>query len=274
MPIKRISFTLLLGLFLNFSVFANEPSHAIEWGMGVGGQYLNDYRGSKEFQANALPFPIIVYHGDVLKVDEEEGVRAEFLKNKNFEINISGASALRSSSNENTLREGMSKLDTAFQIGPSFNILLAGNAFEDGLAVRFPVRAVFTFNTNNFKMDYIGYTVNPELTYKKREIFPRWNFKAAAGPIYGSRKYHDYYYGIAEEYVTDSRSAFKARAGYSGTFYEMGLFGRHKNWMLQFGIRYDNLSNAEFLGSDLVETKDYFSVGFGIGWMFRTSTYR
>lgn len=274
MLIRNIAYTLIVALLVSLPVSAKEPAHVVEWGVGLGGQHLNDYRGSKETQTNALPFPIIVYHGDFLKVDEEEGIRAELLQSKRFEINLSGDSALRSSTDENKLRAGMERLDTAFQLGPSFNMLLAGNDFDNGLALRFPIRVVMTLDTDKWSMDYIGYTINPELTYKKQNILPNWNLKMAAGPIYGSQKYHEYYYGIADEYVTEIRSAYKAKAGYSGTFYEAGLFGRYENWMFQFGVRYDNLSNAKFLGSDLVETKNYFSVGFGVGWMFHTSRYQ
>lgn len=247
--------------------------HVVEWGVGVGGQYLNDYRGSKERQFNALPFPIVIYYGDILKIDEEEGARLEFLDNKRYEINLSGDSALRSSSDGNEKREGMPELDTAFQLGPSFNILLNGKNFEDGLLIRFPVRAEFTMDTNNFAMRYIGYTISPELTFKKRNVIPGWNLKLAAGPIYASEKTHDYYYSVDEEYVTLERPAYDAKAGYSGTFFEAGLFGRRENWMFQFGLRYDALSGAEFIDSPLVETKDYFSVGFGLGWMFHKSRF-
>lgn len=250
-----------------------EGVHVVEWGVGVGGQYLNDYRGSKERQFNALPFPIVIYHGDILKIDEEEGARLEFLDNKRYEINLSGDSALRSSSDGNEKREGMPELDTAFQLGPSFNVLLNGKNFENGLLFRFPVRAEFTMDTNDFGMSYIGYTISPELTFKKQNFIPGWNLKLAAGPIYASEKTHDYYYSVEEQFVTPDRPAYDAKAGYSGTFFEAGIFGQRDNWMFQFGLRYDSLSGAEFIDSPLVETEDYYSVGFGLGWLFHKSKF-
>lgn len=243
--------------------FAGTPIRNFQWGIGFGGQHLNDYRGSREFQSNALPFPVVLFESKFLKIDEEEGVSAQFFQTQRYEINISGDLALRSSSDQNRLRQDMPILDTAAELGPSLNVLLSGQSFEHGWTLRFPLRAVVAANFDDWQAKGIGYTFNPELTFKRQNVLPKWSFKLALGSVFGSEAYHDYYYSIASRYVTTERQYYQAKSGFGGVFSEVSLSGKYPDWLFEVGLRYDNLAGANFIESDLVATKHYWSFGIG-----------
>lgn len=75
----------------------------MELGIGLGGQYIHDYRGSKETQIQFLPFPFVKYHGDFLKIDRK-GVEGEIYASDRFEFNLSADLALNGDSHDNRLR--------------------------------------------------------------------------------------------------------------------------------------------------------------------------
>jgi len=72
MDIRRCisTFVLLLLIFLlpESSVSAEKPL----WEVGIGAAFLHmpDYRGSDEYKFYVLPYPYIIYRGDILRVDE------------------------------------------------------------------------------------------------------------------------------------------------------------------------------------------------------------
>ena len=259
---RVIKFTFLL-MLVSGVAFAG---HEVELGAGIGGQYLADYRGSKETQLQVLPFPVVIYRGDFLKIDRE-GIRGELFASPRFEFNVSADLALNGDSDDNTLRRGMPELDSAFQFGPSFNINLTGPDFDEGFAIRLPARAVFTVSSEG--IDHIGYTFNPKLTYERPEFIGKWRLSFDFGLLYGSNSFHDYYYSVEQQYATPERPYYNAQDGYSGTFSKLAFSSRHGNLLSSISLRYDNLSGAEFVDSPLVETEHFWMVSFGVAWVFR-----
>lgn len=275
---QRVFFVWLLrflsGLFLVFFSGAQAEElkkNSLEIGMGVGGQSLNHYRGSSEEETVVLPFPALLYRGDFWRVDERDGVRGKLLGDEDFEFNLSGDLELRSSTEDNVLREGMPELDTAVQLGPELNFNLTGENLNKGWMLRVPVRAAFTVSLDD--PQYIGYTFNPKLTYKHPNFYRNWSLKTDLALLYGSSDFHDYYYSVAPEYVTDTRPLYVAEAGYSGAYAKLGFHRREGNWIYRFSLRYDYLGGTEFEDSPLVETDHYYAVSFGVAWMFAKKTW-
>lgn len=250
-------FTLCI-LFFPFFLHANALPK-VELGIGVGAQYLADYRGADEYHASGLPFPIFYYRGEKIKVDRS-GVRGELLREKGWEINVSGEVALNGGSDDNRAREGMPELDSAFELGPSLNIALDGNIDDDGWMLRFPMRAVITASSEGF--DYIGYVFNPKLTYLVDRGPYDWRWSTSFGALWGSEKFHDYYYQIDQAFVRDDRPFYDASQGFSGVYFKSTLTKRTGNWHYGVSLRYDNLANASFRDSALVKSDNYFSVSF------------
>jgi outer membrane scaffolding protein for murein synthesis (MipA/OmpV family) len=95
-----------------------------------------------------------------------------------------------------------------------------------------------------------------------------------AGPIYATRKQHDYFYGVAPEYATAARPAYSARSGYSGSQFLASLSRRFdKTWVGAF-VRYDSLRSAVFVDSPLVGRRDFAAAGIAISWVIDESKTR
>jgi MipA family protein len=241
-----------------------EAGEKWEFGLGMGGLSIADYRGSREYRSYALPLPYLIYRGEFIKADRR-GIRGEIVASNQFEFNISMNAAFTPDSEDNSLRRGMPGLDSTFEIGPAFSISLGDGTLEDGWLAYFPVRAVIAFDENSIHQ--IGAVAQPQLAYR-HPFRTGWLFTYNGGIFYGDRDYHDYYYSIAPQYVTPTRPAYQAGAGYSGFSTQLSLTRRHgSNWYGGF-VRYDNLGGADFEGSPLVETRHYFVLGIGISRIF------
>jgi len=255
-------FTIFLFTLFSSAVLAS-PGPKIELGLGVGGQHLGDYRGSKEMQTSAIPFPLLIYRGDFLRA-ERGSVKGRFIANDNYELNVSVEAALNGGSEDNPKRQGMPALDSAFEIGPSFNINLTGESFYEGFSLRFPLRGVYTLSTE--KASYIGYGFNPKLTWRHPGILGGVKVSANLGALWASRQYHDYYYSVDNEFVLDDRPYYQAEQGFSGVYLKTSFSKRVNNVFYGLSLRYDYLNDASFKDSPLVETDHYFAFSFAVGW--------
>ena len=239
-----------------------------EFGIGMGGQYVADYRGSGDYQAQVLPVPFLIYRGDKFRIDRG-GIRSDLFKNKVWEINVSGEASLAGVGDDNELREGMPDIDPTFEIGPSLNIALDGNVEDDGWLFRLPIRAVTALNTSG--PEYVGYVINPKITYLDRTE-SGWRTSTSVGALWGSEKYHDYFYEVAPEFTQMNRPFYDAQSGFSGYYFKTSFGQLAGDWRWAVSLRYDNLSGTDFSdNSPLVETDDYFSLSFILVRMLKES---
>lgn len=252
-----------LDVFSRTASEPTEPQPSLVLGVGLGGQYIHDYRGSKSTSFEVLPFPFIRYSSDFLKIDRN-GARGNIIDANNFELNLSADLALNGDDEDNMLRQNMPKLDTVLQLGPSVDINLTGKNLDEGLSLRMPLRAAFAVSLSH--IDAIGYNFAPKLTYRFMP-YQQWHIKTDVGVLYASQKFHDYYYSVLPEFVTQTRTAFAAKAGYSGAFAKISAVKFQGNWLWGVSIRYDNLSNTAFINSPLVETNDHFVVSIAVAKM-------
>lgn len=255
--------TLLFFLFFPFGANAQtQPTWEI--GLAAAGQALPDYRGSREELVQAFPIPFFIYRGKFFRADRD-GVRSLALSSKNFEINLSAEAALNADSDGNTLRKGMPELESAFGLGPSFNIRLSGDDFSEGWQLRLPLRAVATVGDSG--VHHRGYTFDPRVTYTKLDFFDGWRFRSNTGVIFGSNQFHDYYYEVGEAFATSTRDEYRAQAGFSGYFATASLSRRRGDFWFGARLRYDNLSGATFTDSPLFETHHYVSLSVAMAWV-------
>lgn len=248
------------------STLYKEPFKEPTWevGLALGGQALMDYRGSKEHHISAYPIPFFIYRGDFFKADRD-GVRAQFIESKHIELDLSAEAALNGGSKNNRLREDMPELESAFELGPSLNINITGEDFSSGWALRLPLRAAFTVGGTG--VHYRGLTFNPRFTWTAPDVFDGWKYKANLGVLFSSRRYHDYYYSVDEQYVLAERPHYEAEGGFSGYYFKTSLSRRDKNFLYGLSLRYDMLEGTVFEDSPLVETNDYFAVSFMLAWV-------
>jgi len=139
------------------------------------------------------------------------------------------------------------------------------------LDLRTPLRAAMTVEASP---KIIGWTFTPRLALdlKGPGGFDGWNLGLLAGPLFADRRYHDYFYSVAPQYATSTRSVYQARSGYAGTQFIAALTRRFPRFWVGAFARYDTLSGAAFLESPLVQRKSYLSGGIGFSWILSRSS--
>ncbi|WP_041521811.1 MipA/OmpV family protein [Gilvimarinus agarilyticus] len=269
----------LLALTISLQAFAQAPSDADDesgtglvkqqpekrWeaGIGVGGLYGPDYRGSESYRDYIAPIPYLVYRGPVFRTDGD-GLRGDFLRTEALELTASMAVSVTPDSDKNELREGMEELGSTLEAGPAINVNLTGPDFSQGFSLSFPVRAVVALGDGS--PEYIGMVTTPSLIYRQA-INGGWKWTARTGPVFASGKYHDYYYTVKPEYALPERPAYEASSGYNGFNAQTALSRRFSDYWFAFYLRYSNLQGTNFRDSPLVETEHNVMGGFAISWV-------
>jgi len=268
---------LLCAIVLAGSLYLPQVGNAFHlplWEMGAGVGVLNvpHYRGSETQVDVALPFPYIIYRGDVLRVDREEGIRGKLFQSENVKFDLSLAGSIPVPDTDDGARSDMPGLDPLIEAGAELTVNMwraEDNAQEFQLVV--PYR--FVYSVGDPILKYQGWTLSPYLNYKIQQSGPHalTRYNISFGPIYADSRYHDYFYEVRPEFVTPDRSAYEAERGYSGSRITFTVSRNTKKYLIGGFARYDNLDQAVFDDSPLVETTDYFAVGFFFGWIFSTS---
>jgi len=243
------------------------------WELGFGAFALTspDYRGSDESRDYLLPLPYIIYRGDILKIDRS-GIYGRLFENDRVNLDLSVDAGVPVDSTKNAARQGMPSLDFVFEIGPALEICLWRSCNGDRkLQFRLPVRAVFS--TDFGSIESRGGSAHPNLNFDIKNIGPGggWKFGVAAGLLYATERYHDYYYEVAPLYATSTRPAYDAQGGYSGSRVTLALSKRFQHIWLGAFARYDNLTGATFEDSPLVRSDHAFMAGLSVIWVLAES---
>jgi MipA family protein len=232
---------------------------------------MPDYRGFDESRYYVLPYPYVVYRGDILKVDREQ-ISGRIFKTDNLLLDISIFGSVPVRSSENTARSGMPDLDPTFEIGPSLNIKLLENKpdhYKVNLVL--PVRAVFSTDFTSVRRE--GWVFSPRLNFEKEDVIPGTglNLGISAGPMFADSDYHSYYYSVEPEYATSSRPSYSAGSGYSCSTLSVGFNKQHQQLIFNAFVSMDFLRGVVYEDSPLVKTKYSFIYGFTVSWIFLKS---
>jgi len=244
-----------------------------EIGAGVAAFSFPSYRGSDQTNNFLLPVPHFTYHGDFLKADRQ-GVRGSFFDSDRLDLSVSLALSPPASSDDIKARAGMPDLKGTFEIGPEMDITF----WRSENRARFvklllPLRAAITLE--GAPKD-IGIVFHPKLNMDITDIpgLDGWNLGTLAGPLFGDKRQHAYYYTVAPQFATADRPAYEAKAGYAGMQYLVSVSKRFPKYWVGGFVRYDNLSGATFENSPLVRQKDYVAAGLAITWVLGESATR
>jgi len=238
-----------------------------ELGIGVGGLSVPHYRGSDQRAEYISPIPYMRYSGKRLKIDREGG-RFYFYNSNEVKVDVSLAFALQVDSDDNRARAGMTDLANIIEVGPRIIFNLYESKDKD-FRLRFAAPLRTAYATDFSQTENIGLVFSPYL--QARYFISGWESAVSVGPMWASEEYHDYFYEVAPQYVTGTRAAYNAQAGYSGSRFTLTLSKRFDK--LYFGLfaRYDDLSGASFIDSPLIREKDSFMVGAALSWIFKKS---
>ena len=248
--------------------------HQPLWELGIGAGALNApyYRGSKKGDIYAIPFPYIIYRGDLVKVDRDEGIRARLFESERVRISLSVAGSVPVPDSNDNARANMPGLDPLVEFGPALSVRIWDDPnTHENLELKFPFRTALS--VGNPIMEYQGLIASPYFNYAKKigQNNALWSFNTSIGPIFASEGYHDYFYQVKPKYVTEERPEYHPKGGYSGSRITFTVSRTSRYWSLGLLARYDDLRGAEFADSPVVETKDYLLFGMAVSWIFTTS---
>ncbi len=244
-----------------------------ELGLGVAGLWFPDYRGADETRGYVLPVPYVVYRGEFFKADRN-GIRGMLFNTDRLDLNISLGASQPVSSDSNRARAGMPDLKPSLEIGPSLDITLWRAADQRSkLDLRLPVRAALSVESHPRSL---GWIASPRLNLDMADVggLNGWNLGMLAGPIYATRRQHNYFYAVSPEFATADRPAYTASGGYSGTQFLAALSKRFPGYWIGGFARYDTLKSAAFEDSPLVRRSNSFFTGIAVAWIFGESSTR
>jgi outer membrane scaffolding protein for murein synthesis (MipA/OmpV family) len=242
------------------------------WEVGAGASLFSfpDYRGSDETHQYLLPVPYVVYRGEHLKADRN-GVRGVVFDSERVEVNASVSASLPVDSRNNAARAGMPDLHPTLELGPSLDVTLwRSSDRRNRVDVRLPVRLGISVES---PYRPLGWQASPRINVDIGGVagWTGWNFGVLMGPLYGSQKYHDYFYSVAPQYATVMRPSYDARGGYAGTQWLLAVSKRFPRYWVGGFLRRDRLDGAEFSASPLVKNRDYIAAGVAVAWIINTS---
>lgn len=244
-----------------------------EVGVGFAGLSFPAYRGSADRYNFVMPTPYFVYHGDFIKSDRQ-GLRGDLFDSDKVNLVLSVSASPPTSSKDASVRDGMPDLQPTVEFGPQLDYTLwrSDNAARL-VKLRMPLRAAFTVER---AARSAGWIFSPNLNMDIGDLpgLPGWNLGTVAGPIWASRRQHEFFYDVDPQYATASRPAYQAKGGYSGSQFLVSLSKRLQSTWVGFFVRYDTLANAAFEDSPLVTKKSFAAAGFGISWVFDESAQR
>jgi MipA family protein len=244
-----------------------------EVGAGVAALSFPAYRGSDKVHNFLLPVPYFVYHGEFLKADRH-GIRGNLFDTDRLDLTLSLSASPPTKSDDVAARSGMPDLKPTAEFGPELDVTLwrsPGNARR--LRLRLPARAAFTVERS---AKGVGWIFSPNLNLDVTDLaaMPGWNLGVVAGPIYATHKQHDYFYGVAPQYATATRPAYRAKGGYSGSQFLVSLSKRYDRMWVGAFVRYDTLAGAAFVDSPLVARRNFAAAGVAVAWIFGESKTR
>jgi outer membrane scaffolding protein for murein synthesis (MipA/OmpV family) len=242
-----------------------------ELGVGVFAVQLPAYRGAMESSNDILPIPYVVYRGEHIKADKD-GVRGVLFDSDAIEINLSVAASPPVNSRKVRMRWDMPDLSSSLELGSSIDIKLWQSPDHDAEVKLFvPVRAAFTLESNP---QSIGWQFTPRINLDIHNPLGLgdWTLGMVAGPIFGTREQHSYFYSVAPQYSTADRPTYEAKGGYAGVQLLSALWKRFPSYWVGGFVRYDNVRGAVFENSPLVTQKSGFAGGIAISWILGQSS--
>ncbi len=282
MPFKR-----LLLIFILCTQSSAQITQSVDdkkkplWELGAAlvGAVVPAYPGSEETNTFfiPIPFPTFFYRGDVLRADEEGGMRSRLLKSDTYEVNLSVGGSLPADSEDVAIRQGMPDLNTIIELGPGLLATLwkyRGEAGNYKLGLNIPLRVATTVDF--WEAEEQGLVFNPLLYLITERVFGNKLITfTGLSTVVASQKFHRYFYQVDAPFVRTDRPQYGSQSGYLSTTFSQGFSGKITDEVIGFvGASYTSLHGNANRNSPLFKEKDNFSVALGLVWWFYESQER
>lgn len=242
------------------------------WEAGIAGVGFRvaDYPASDEYRTLALPVPYFVYHGRVLRSDDQ-GSRMRRKLTPYAEIDISGGGALASDSSDSQARDGMPDLGYLVELGPNLRLSINGPTARSKIFANLPVRGVISIGDPG--LNWRGVMFAPELAYRQERVLgTELALRVSLASQFVSAALGEYFYEVEPRYATAQRPAYSASGGYLGS--SLGVRIDHqlsRRIRLFTTLRYYSYSGAANEDSPLFRTDHGYTAGLGLSWTFLQS---
>lgn len=263
---------LISGLAISSTAHAQSFWSQLQWQIGAGAAGISfpAYRGSAVREHIALPVPALSVRAPRFQLGRD-GARINLFESTWLSFRLSASGSLPVDSDDVPLREGMEDLDPSFEIGPAAVIELpcAGRwSCKQETLLRGVIASDFR------SASAIGWTLQPRIKIKYARgdrATGQLQSRITFGPLWASRRYHDYFYTVGNADVTASRPAYAASGGFSGYRSSLSVSWRWQRWGASLYSSYDRIDDASFYNSPLVERDDYLMAGVFIRHYFWSS---
>lgn len=239
----------------------------VELGVGLVHASTPHYPGSDQSLNITLPVPALVYRGDIVRSDEDGGLRGRLLHSDQFEINLSFGGSLPVNSKDNRARIGMNPLDTIVQagVGGIYHFYPKSSKKRLKISLGLPLRYAVSSDLRHF--DTRGFVFNPSL-YSFFDITQRLTLFTSISGTWASRQFHDYIYTVENEFAAISRPAYKAGSGFIQANYSLGLSYALDKYSFFAGVTFgDAYRNANKSSPLFIKSQNY-SFAIGMVWWF------
>jgi outer membrane protein len=268
-------------LLLTVSIYttpclAEEASEEALWEVAFAGYARHGpaYPASDDYQTNVIPLPLPIYRGKFLRVGDEDDkpIKTRLFRRDRIKLDIDFGLNFSADSDDIEVRTGMPDLDLLLEAGPSlefqFKETLPGDFF---LALQ--TRAAFSFD--GLDPSWRGMVFSSEFKYELPLKSGKTKFDIRLTPEIASNDYMDYYYGVAPEYATIGRPAYRANGGYLGTRVTFALQRElTRKIEIRGGVRGGLYQGAKNRDSPLFTADTTGEVYFAFLWKFWESERR
>ncbi len=242
----------------------------LDLGVGYGTGSVPHYPASNQNQNESLFLPIIMYRGDILKSDREEGTRIELFKSLELDINLSFGATFNNDSSENEARKDMPNLNYTLETGPALNFKLWSVPDYGFLRIQIPIR--LTFETNFKTTNFLGFVFEPELRFQKSHfLMSNLRSSTSVASEFFSQRVANYFYEVEPQYATTERPTYTGREGLSAFKLSQSFMYQYKRFNFIVGTAYSNFSYSANKNSPLFRSVHNQSYFVAVAWLFYKS---
>lgn len=241
-----------------------------EYGFFIGGLTMADYPASNEVRFRSVPLPVIRYHGDLFRADDQDGTRFRLINTYHLDFDLSFGGSFPTDTGNNQARFGMPELDWTGEVGP--RLLYYFYRDKSNAQVRFGLPIRTTFSTDFVRIQSVGYVVAPTFQIDK------YNFLTESLSLYFNitwtyidKNQARYFYQIDPIYSNSTRASYDAKAGPLSYDLDFALKYRWDKKTLLLATRYTDFSGSTNNQSYLHRTSVNWSTFVGFSWILGQS---
>ncbi|WP_416306491.1 MipA/OmpV family protein [Neptunicella sp. SCSIO 80796] len=238
----------------------------LEVGAGLVAGQIPEYPGSAQARGFVLPFPYIDYRDDKLTIDRQ-AIKGELFDSGQFRISLSASGTIPVDNDEGKARDGMPELGWVGELGPSLIYDLNRN-----WQVKWQVRKATSWRSG--KLVNVGWRSELGIGWQQDISsvvgFGKMALQSELSLNFADHRYHQFYYGVEQQYVTADRHYWQARSGVSYTRLSLGLTWRYQQLWLGLYAKYDSFEGAANRQSSLLAVSHQSGFGLAVAWIFLT----